>query len=275
MPELPEVETTKRGIEPFLLQQTITAIAVRDGRLRWPAQVPQSLVGQQVLRVGRRAKYILLTTTTGTLIIHLGMSGSLRLVTTDTPIKTHDHIDLQLSSGQCLRYNDPRRFGSFHFHPDDDPQTHWLLADLGPEPLSNDFSGEHLFRQSRKRRIAVKNHIMDAKVVVGVGNIYAAEALFSAGIRPTVQACRVTQVGYDKLAGAIAKILARAIQVGGTTLRDFVGSDGQPGYFRQSLNVYGRADEPCRVCSTPLKGMVLGQRSTVYCPRCQVTRGWR
>jgi formamidopyrimidine-DNA glycosylase len=150
-----------------------------------------------------------------------------------------------------------------------------LLADLGPEPLGNEFSGEHLFQQSRKRRIAVKNHIMDSKVVVGVGNIYAAEALFTAGIRPTVQAGKVTRVGYDKLAGAIAKILARAIKVGGTTLRDFVGSDGQPGYFRQSLNVYGRGGEPCRVCSTALKGMVLGQRSTVYCPQCQVTGGWK
>lgn len=275
MPELPEVETTKRGIEPFLLQQTITAVIVRDGRLRWPAQVPQNLVGQPVTRVARRAKYILLSTPLGTLIIHLGMSGSLRLVEPDTEVKTHDHIDLALSSGRCLRYNDPRRFGSFHFHPTDDPQSHWLLADLGPEPLGNEFSGEHLFQQSRKRRVAVKNHIMDSKVVVGVGNIYAAEALFSAGIRPTVQACRVTRVGYEKLARAITTILAGAIQVGGTTLRDFVGSDGQPGYFRQSLNVYGRAGDPCRVCATPLKGLVLGQRSTVYCPQCQVTRGWR
>jgi formamidopyrimidine-DNA glycosylase len=274
MPELPEVETTKRGIEPFLLQQVITQVIVRDGRLRWPAQVPQSLVGQPISHVGRRAKYILVTTPIGMLIIHLGMSGSLRLVDPETPLKTHDHIDLLLESGRCLRYNDPRRFGSFHFHSGD-PQTHWLLADLGPEPLGNEFSGEHLFQQSRKRRIAVKNHIMDSKVVVGVGNIYAAEALFTAGIRPTVQAGKVTRVGYDKLAGAIAKILARAIKVGGTTLRDFVGSDGQPGYFRQSLNVYGRGGEPCRVCSTALKGMVLGQRSTVYCPRCQVTGGWK
>ena len=274
MPELPEVETTKRGIEPFLLQQGITQVIVRDGRLRWPAQVPQSLVGQPISHVGRRAKYILLTTPIGMLIIHLGMSGSLRLVDPDPPLRTHDHIDLLLESGRCLRYNDPRRFGSFHFHSGD-PQTHWLLADLGPEPLGNEFSGEHLFQQSRKRRIAVKNHIMDSKVVVGVGNIYAAEALFTAGIRPTVQAGKVTRVGYEKLAGAIAKILARAIKVGGTTLRDFVGSDGQPGYFRQSLNVYGRGGEPRRVCSTALKGMVLGQRSTVYCPRCQVTGGWK
>ena len=274
MPELPEVETTKRGIEPFLVGATIVGVVVRNKHLRWPAQVPQALAGQPITRVGRRAKYILVTTPIGTLIVHLGMSGSLRLVEAQASVKTHDHIDLQLSSGHCLRYNDPRRFGSFHFHTSD-PAEHWLLTDLGPEPLSNNFSGEHLFQQSRRRRIAVKSHIMDSKIVVGVGNIYAAEALFSAGIRPTVQACRVTRVGYDRLASQISRILARAIQVGGTTLRDFVGSDGQPGYFRQSLNVYGRAGEPCRVCASLLKGMVLGQRSTVYCPKCQKTSGWR
>ena len=274
MPELPEVETTKRGIEPFLVGETITGVVVRNKNLRWPAQVPRSLVGQQISHVGRRAKYLLITTPLGTLIVHLGMSGSLRLVDANAAVKTHDHIDLQLGSGQSLRYNDPRRFGSFHFHKSD-PAEHWLLTDLGPEPLGNDFSGEHLFQQARRRRIAVKNHIMDSKVVVGVGNIYAAEALFGAGIRPTVQACRVTRIGYERLASQISQILARAIQVGGTTLRDFVGSDGQPGYFRQSLNVYGRAGQPCRVCSSQLKGMVLGQRSTVYCPTCQKTSGWR
>ena len=274
MPELPEVETTKRGIEPFIVGETIAAVVVRNKNLRWPAQVPQALVGQQISHVGRRAKYLLITTPIGTLIVHLGMSGSLRLVDAKAAVKTHDHIDLQFDSGRCLRYNDPRRFGSFHFYKAD-PAEHWLLADLGPEPLGNDFSGEHLFQQARRRRIAVKNHIMDSKVVVGVGNIYAAEALFSAGIRPTVQAGRVTRVGYERLASHISQILARAIQVGGTTLRDFVGSDGQPGYFRQSLNVYGRAGEPCRVCSSLLKGMVLGQRATVYCPKCQKASGWR
>ena len=274
MPELSEVETTKRGIEPFVVGETIAAVVVRNKNLRWPAQVPQALVGQQISHVGRRAKYLLITTPIGTLIVHLGMSGSLRLVDAKAVVKTHDHIDLQFDSGHCLRYNDPRRFGSFHFYKAD-PAEHWLLADLGPEPLGNDFSGEHLFQQARRRRIAVKNHIMDSKVVVGVGNIYAAEALFSAGIRPTVQAGRVTRVGYERLASHISKILARAIQVGGTTLRDFVGSDGQPGYFRQSLNVYGRAGEPCRVCSSLLKGMVLGQRATVYCPKCQKASGWR
>ncbi|MFL6872872.1 MAG: bifunctional DNA-formamidopyrimidine glycosylase/DNA-(apurinic or apyrimidinic site) lyase [Candidatus Azotimanducaceae bacterium] len=274
MPELPEVETTKRGIEPFVVGETIAAVVVRNKNLRWPAQVPQALVGQQISHVGRRAKYLLITTPIGTLIVHLGMSGSLRLVDAKAAVKTHDHIDLQFDSGHCLRYNDPRRFGSFHFYKAD-PAEHWLLAGLGPEPLGNDFSGEHLFQLARRRRIAVKNHIMDSKVVVGVGNIYAAEALFSAGIRPTVQAGRVTRVGYERLASHISKILARAIQVGGTTLRDFVGSDGQPGYFRQSLNVYGRAGEPCRVCSSLLKGMVLGQRATVYCPKCQKASGWR
>ena len=202
------------------------------------------------------------------------MSGSLRVVTPDDAPRLHDHIDIEIKNGPWLRYNDPRRFGSFHFAPHPCSE-HWLLKNLGPEPLSNEFSGDYLFATSRRRKVAVKNHIMDGKVVVGVGNIYAAEALFRAGIRPSTQAHKVSRVAYQFLAAAIRDILANAINVGGTTLRDFVGSDGQPGYFKQSLNVYGRQGKDCRVCGSPLKLQILGQRSTVYCPACQRFSSWK
>lgn len=207
-------------------------------------------------------------------MVHLGMSGSLRVVSPGEAPRLHDHVDIEIQSGPWLRYNDPRRFGSFHFaeHPSSE---HWLLKNLGVEPLGNEFSGDYLFDASRNRRIAVKNFIMDGKIVVGVGNIYAAESLFRAGIRPGVAAHRVSRLAYQHLAAAIRQILANAITVGGTTLRDFVGSDGQPGYFKQSLNVYGRQDEACRVCDTTLKLQILGQRSTVYCPSCQTFSGWQ
>jgi formamidopyrimidine-DNA glycosylase len=274
MPELPEVETTRRGIEPFLTGHRIQKIHVRDHRLRWPVKLPDHLSGSLVRGVSRRAKYILIETDHGALVVHLGMSGSLRVVEPDEAPRPHDHLDIEIQGGPWLRYNDPRRFGSFHFaeHPSG---QHWLLKNLGVEPLGNEFSGEHLFSTSRKRRVAVKNHIMDGKVVVGVGNIYAAESLFRAGIRPATPAHRVSRRGYDLLATAIRQILANAIVVGGTTLRDFIGSDGQPGYFKQSLNVYGRQTLPCRICATTLKLQVLGQRSTVYCPSCQVYSGWQ
>ena len=194
------------------------------------------------------------------------MSGSLRVVTPDDAPRLHDHIDIEIKNGPWLRYNDPRRFGSFNFAPHPCSE-HWLLKNLGPEPLSNDFSGDYLFATSRRRKLAVKNHIMDGKVVVGVGNIYAAESLFRAGIEPSTPARKVSRVAQF-LAAAIRDILANAINVGGTTLRDFVGSDGQPGYFKQSLNVYGRQGETA-VCGSPLKLQILGQRSTVYCPVCQ------
>ena len=227
-----------------------------------------------VKSVARRAKYILIETVSGALIVHLGMSGSLRVVAPNDAPRLHDHIDIEVRNGQWLRYNDPRRFGSFHFaeHPS---AQHWLLKNLGPEPLGNEFSGDYLFATSRKRKVAVKNHIMDGKVVVGVGNIYAAESLFRAGIRPSTPACKVSRLAYRFLAEAIREILANAINVGGTTLRDFVGSDGQPGYFKQSLNVYGRQREACNVCQSSLKLQILGQRSTVYCPTCQTFSGWK
>ena len=273
MLELPEVETTRRGIEPFLTDQSILAIDVRQPRLRWPVDLPHNLAGSKVTNITRRGKYILITTHVGTLIIHLGMSGSLRVVSPKTPPKLHDHIDIKLSGDHWLRFNDPRRFGSFHFQSGD-AHDHWLLKNLGVEPLENEFSGDYLFESSRRRKVAVKNHIMDGKIVVGVGNIYAAESLFMAKIRPATAAHRVSRLAYENLAQAIRMILSRAIKVGGTTLRDFVGSDGQPGYFSQSLNVYGREGLPCRDCASPLKGQVLGQRSTVYCPSCQTFSGW-
>jgi formamidopyrimidine-DNA glycosylase len=274
MPELPEVETTRRGIEPFLTGHTIQRVHVRNHHLRWPVSLPEHLSGSPVLSVSRRAKYLLIETQAGALVVHLGMSGSLRVVARDEEPRPHDHVDIEIQNGPWLRYNDPRRFGSFHFaeHP---AGEHWLLKNLGVEPLGNEFSGDYLFELSRKRRVAVKNFIMDGKIVVGVGNIYAAEALFRAGIRPGVAADRVSRLAYQLLADAIRQILANAISVGGTTLRDFVGSDGQPGYFKQSLYVYGRQDEACRVCNTTLRLRTLGQRSTVYCPSCQTFSGWK
>ena len=274
MPELPEVETTRRGIEPYLTGHTIQRVHVRDHRLRWPVSLPEHLSGSPVLSVSRRAKYLLIETLAGALVVHLGMSGSLRVVSPDDEPRLHDHVDIEMQNGPWLRYNDPRRFGSFHFAPNP-TETHWLLNKLGVEPLGNEFSGDYLFETSRNRRVAVKNFIMDGKVVVGVGNIYAAESLFRAGIRPGVAAHRVSRLAYQYLAEAIRKILANAINVGGTTLRDFVGSDGQPGYFKQSLNVYGRQDQACRVCRSTLKLQTLGQRSTVYCPSCQTFSGWK
>ncbi len=274
MPELPEVETTRRGIEPWLVKQTITGWTVRNAALRWPVCIPVDLQGQVVGAVRRRGKYLLIVVSSGSLIIHLGMSGSLRILSPDVAPLKHDHVDFQLSNGKILRFNDPRRFGCILFQPGDDPSLHVLLASLGMEPLDNEFSGAQLHRLSRKRKVAVKNFIMDSKVVVGVGNIYAAEALFMAGIRPATAAGRLPLHAYERLADAIRTVLARSVTQGGTTLRDFVGSDGKPGYFRQQLNVYGRQGLACKVCGSVLKGQILGQRSTVYCPKCQTSQGF-
>lgn len=275
MPELPEVETTRRGIEPWVLGQVILDWQIRNPALRWPVDIPQQLRGQAIQATSRRGKYILLHTEPGTLLIHLGMSGSLRVLERDTPALKHDHVDLLLANERILRLNDPRRFGSILFHPGDAVDEHPLLAHLGVEPLGNEFSGAYLHQLSRGRKVAVKNFIMDSKVVVGVGNIYAAESLFSAGLRPTTAAGRVPLRVYERLAQAIVTVLSRSLRQGGTTLRDFVGSDGNPGYFKQQLNVYGRQDLPCRVCATRLKLKTLGQRSTVFCPKCQTSQGFR
>ena len=274
MPELPEVETTRAGIEPWVVGQQITGFSVRNANLRWPVELPSELTGATIAAAGRRGKYILLTTEPGTLLIHLGMSGSLRVLSSDTPPLKHDHVDLHLASGQCLRLNDPRRFGSVLFQAGDDPLLHPLLAHLGVEPLGNEFHGAYLFDRARRRKGAVKNFIMDSSVVVGVGNIYAAEALFAAGIRPATAAGRIPAHRYDRLAREIVAVLSRSVREGGTTLRDFVGSDGQPGYFKQRLFVYGRQGQPCRQCSTTLKHQVIGQRSSVYCPKCQTSQNF-
>jgi len=269
MPELPEVETTRRGIEPYLVGTTVTALAIRQPRLRWPipATLRRLLPGQRIDGVERRAKYLLAHTHAGSALLHLGMSGSLRVLAHDAPPGKHDHFDWRLSSGNILRFTDPRRFGCLLWQ--EPGAVHPLLADLGPEPLSAEFSGVHLWKMSRGRAAPVKTFLMDQHVVVGVGNIYAAEALFAAGIHPRRAAGAVSLARYDRLAQEVKRILAYAILRGGTTLRDFLQPDGAPGYFEQELFVYGRAGEPCKVCATPIRAIVLGQRSTFYCPRCQ------
>jgi formamidopyrimidine-DNA glycosylase len=268
MPELPEVETTRRGIEPSIVGHQITGWKLRQPRLRWPVVLPDHLRGARVLRVLRRAKYLILETTGGALIIHLGMSGSLRLMRTDSVPGRHDHVDLEFDGERVLRLTDPRRFGSIH-HYDGDWRAHWLIKDLGVEPLGSDFDGGFLHRAARGRRVAIKHLLMDARVVVGVGNIYANESLFRAGIRPRLAAGRVNRPRCDLLADAVRDVLAAAIRQGGTTLRDFVDGAGRRGYFSQSLNVYGREDQPCYQCGSLLKGVRIGQRATVYCPKCQ------
>lgn len=273
MPELPEVETTRRGIEPFLSGTVIRAVLVRQPRLRWPVDeaAMQSLVGQTVRSVTRRGKYILAAFDSGAAIWHLGMSGSLRLVSADTPPRLHDHIDWILESGWILRYHDPRRFGALLWQPAGELLSQ--LAGLGPEPLEavelSGLDAEYLYQRSRHKTQAIKTFIMDSSLVVGVGNIYANESLFMAGIRPTVAAGKVSKARYQRLLECIREVLARAVEQGGTTLRDFVNSDGKPGYFAQQLQVYGRGGEPCVQCETPLKEIRLGQRASVYCVKCQ------
>lgn len=278
MPELPEVETTLRGIEPALAGQVITDITVRNASLRWPIpSAVQQAVGNRVSRCWRRAKYLLIESDRaaatagsagGGLLIHLGMSGSLRICPADSEPRKHDHFDLVLDSGRCIRFNDPRRFGVFTWW-DAPAEDHKLLRHLGPEPLSDDFSGRHLRERSQGRTGAVKNFIMDGKTVVGVGNIYASEALYMAGIHPARAAGRISAARYDALAGAIRDVLSRAIRRGGTTLRDFVNSDGNPGYFAQELLVYEREGLPCFQCQAAVRRKVIGQRSSYFCPNCQ------
>jgi len=261
MPELPEVETSRRGIEPHIVGQRISDVRIRERRLRWPVSedVDRHLPGQTVTSVERRAKYLLINTTDGTAILHLGMSGSVCIVENDTPASVHDHIDIELESGCALRLRDPRRFGSLHWS--DDASNHWLLKNLGPEPLGDEFDGEYLWNRSRGRRVAVKQFIMNAGIVVGVGNIYASESLFLAGINPKRAAGRIALPRYEALANAIRTVLQKAIRAGGTTLRDFYGGDGEPGYFQQELTVYGREDEPCLYCDRPVTAIVQGQRA--------------
>jgi formamidopyrimidine-DNA glycosylase len=269
MPELPEVETTRRGIAPYLEGRRVLDVVIRQRNLRWPipAVVRKKLSGQIIDRVDRRAKYLLAHSRAGTAIMHLGMSGSLRVLKADAPIGAHDHFDWRMDSGKILRFTDPRRFGSLLWQAPG--ETHSLLANLGPEPLGDELDGDYLWRKSRGRSAAVKIFLMDQNVVVGVGNIYASEALFAAGIHPRRAAGSISRARYARLAGEVKRILAYAIERGGTTLRDFISPDGVPGYFEQELFVYGRGGEPCKVCGTPIRVITQGQRSTFFCPRCQ------
>lgn len=270
MPELPEVETTRRGIAPLLEGRRVSAVHVHDRRLRQPvpADLPALLIGRRLAAVTRRAKYLLFAFDSGTLIAHLGMSGSLRVVPAHAPRLAHDHLDIEFGAGHCLRLRDPRRFGLMLWTAAD-PAAHVLLRTLGPEPFAAEFDAGYLHTLARGRRGAVKNFIMDGHVVVGVGNIYASEALFRAGIHPARAAGRVGRTRYGVLVGHVRDVLAEAIEAGGTTLRDFVRNDGEPGYFRHNLKVYGRAGEPCVTCSHPLGMRVIGQRSSYFCTRCQ------
>ncbi|MBW3550647.1 MAG: bifunctional DNA-formamidopyrimidine glycosylase/DNA-(apurinic or apyrimidinic site) lyase [Proteobacteria bacterium] len=290
MPELPEVETTRAGLAPHLEGRRVQAVVLRRPDLRWPIPdaVRERLPGQRIQAVRRRAKYLLIDTAAGTALWHLGMSGSLRVLPADAPLRAHDHVDLALEASgdqppRVLRFNDPRRFGCLLWQPTG--EVHPLLSALGPEPLphpgvvhgastvdaglATGFDGDYLFALSRGRSAPVKNFLMDQRVVVGVGNIYAAEALFAAGISPLRPAGRISRLRYARLVAAVQAILAHAITRGGTTLRDFISPDGAPGYFEQELFVYGRGGEPCRHCARPLKQAWVGQRATVWCAHCQ------
>lgn len=269
MPELPEVETTRRGIAPHLEGHRVTGVILRRPDLRWPIppEISTLLPGQVIDAVDRRAKYLLLRTEIGTALLHLGMSGMLRVLPADTPIGKHDHVDIAMDTGRVLRFTDPRRFGALLWQMPG--ETHELLDGIGPEPLTDDFHGDLLWTLSRGRIASVKTFLMDNAVVVGVGNIYASEALFAAGIDPRRAAGKVSRERYAKLADEVKRILAYAITRGGTTLRDFLAPDGAPGYFFQELFAYGRAGEPCKVCGTPIRVVTLGQRASFYCPSCQ------
>ncbi len=268
MPELPEVETTRRGIAPHILGRRIERVTVRQPQLRWPVPpLDPLLAGQRVQTVSRRGKYILIGLANGTLMVHLGMSGSLRIVRATTPLRPQDHIELAFGPHR-LRLHDPRRFGAMLW-TDGDPLAHERLRDLGPEPLSDAFDSDYLWPIARNRKRAIKSLIMDGKIVVGVGNIYATEALFAAGIHPARASNRIARARLETLVDAIKQVLDRAITSGGTTLRDFVNESGKPGYFAQQLMVYGRAGEPCRHCGNTLKSRQLGQRASAYCATCQ------
>lgn len=270
MPELPEVETSRAGIEPHLLNRKIKNVVIRQHKLRWPIpkNLPQLATGKIVRRVSRRAKYIFLELDNGTIIIHLGMSGSLRICTAKTPVEKHDHIDIQVSNNKILRLRDPRKFGCVLWAADDINQ-HKLIKSLGPEPLEAIFNAQYLHKKAHKKQCSIKAFIMNSHIVVGVGNIYASEALFRAGINPKRKAGKIALARIEKLVAAIKLTLQLAIKAGGTSLRDFTGSNGQPGYFAQKLLVYGRAGEACTQCGGNIKQFNQQARSTFYCPNCQ------
>ena len=268
MPELPEVEVSKLGIQPHIEGQLITDVIVRNPNLRWPVpEEVQELVGKKVVSVSRRAKYLLITVSSGSAILHLGMSGKLRVIDKSVPPEKHDHVDIVISDKKVLRLNDTRRFGAFLWQAQG--QTHELLSKLGPEPLTDDFDSNRLYELSRGKTSKVKNFIMDNHVVVGVGNIYANESLFKAGIDPRRAAGKVSKQRYELLTEKIKQTLAFAIEQGGTTLKDFTQSDGNPGYFAQELMVYGRGGQKCVKCDTKLNEVKIGQRASVFCPSCQ------
>jgi formamidopyrimidine-DNA glycosylase len=270
VPELPEVETTRQGISPYCEHQQIDKVVVRDRRLRWPVSrsLEKQLEGHYIDNISRRAKYLLFHTDNGTLILHLGMSGSLRISDKSENAGKHDHVDIQLSNQRILRFNDPRRFGSLHFTRKSANQ-HKLIRELGPEPLSEEFIAQYLHQISRRRKAAIKNLIMNSKIVVGVGNIYASESLYMAGIHPARQAARISLARYEKLVVAIQTVLQAAIASGGSTLNDFIQPDGEPGYFQHHFRVYGKSGQPCEHCGHAISHMVIGQRSTFYCKQCQ------
>lgn len=270
MPELPEVETTRRGIQPYVEGQSIDKMVVRHRGLRWPIpeQLEDIVKGQAIRHVERRAKYLLLRCDSGTLIIHLGMSGRLRVLDNDADIGKHDHVDIYISNGHVVRFTDPRRFGAVLW-TEADTDTHQLIAHLGPEPLSDDFNAEYLHSKAKGRTSNIKSFIMNGEIVVGVGNIYANEALFLAGIHPATAAGKISKVKTSKLIDAIKLVLEKALLAGGTTLRDFRNSDGKPGYFAQELNVYGREHQPCLTCQFPISCIRQAQRATYFCKQCQ------
>lgn len=270
MPELPEVETTCRGITPHISNKKVTQVTIRQPSLRWP--IPDDLADQithrKVLNIRRRGKYLVFQFSHGVMLIHLGMSGSLRILKSATAVLKHDHVDIHFGRHGILRFNDPRRFGAVLW-TSQALEEHPLIQHLGPEPLTACFDGDYLYQHSRKRKVALKSWIMNSHVVVGVGNIYANEALFIAGIHPLKAAGKITRAQANALSDAIKTILTYAIERGGTTLKDFVGSDGKPGYFAQELRVYGRGDAPCLQCGKTLIEKRISQRSTVYCSQCQ------
>lgn len=270
MPELPEVETTRLGIQPWVEGRRIASVTVRNRNLRWPVTTGfgNRIQNQLVHTVTRRGKYLLLNLDRGAVIIHLGMSGHLRVVDADTAIGKHDHIDILFDAGKLLRLNDPRRFGAV-LYTGGDPLVHPLLAGIGPEPLGDKFTADYLFHRTRSRSRCIRDTLLDGNVVAGIGNIYANEALFAAGIDPRRAANRVSLQRYQNLVVRIRDVLARAIQAGGTTLRDFRGGDGRPGYFQQTLAVYGRQGQPCVNCASKIRGQQFAGRSLFYCVKCQ------
>lgn len=274
MPELPEVETTRKGITPRCHLQTIEKFVVRNPKLRWPidTSLTTKLPGLVIQSIERRGKYLLLNTQLGTLLIHLGMSGNLRILPKETVVQKHDHVDIVLKNGFVLRLNDPRRFGSVLWHDQatqGDISQHKLLSKLGPEPLSEEFNGAYLYEKTRNRKVAIKNFVMNSHIVVGAGNIYANESLFLSGIHPQTIASKLTKNQCLILANNIKDVLKAAIEQGGTTLKDFLSPDGKPGYFVQKLNVYDQQNKPCPVCASPIERIILNQRASYFCPKCQ------